>query len=242
MVGQGPHREGGEVSTEGERGEPRGPSPHKRHGPDPTQSPGSSVGGQSHLCAARMPRDTSGTRKTCAGASGPQQPTPHSWGARCAVQGRPLSPPHTGWVLLWGAPSLTPVSSPCSSQESTQQESRRSQGEAPARAWGAWRTSPQRGPTCRSQSAERKGCRPRPPTHGSSLSALRQPQTNSTKNSGAATSPKGTLPPAALVLTPQSPCTPLARRPGVERGSSPRCPLGVGSAPLSRCQASLGPC
>lgn len=38
-----------------------------------------------------------------------------------------------------------------------------------------------------------------PPKSSSSLSP--QPQTNSTKNSAAATSPKGTLPPAALVLS-----------------------------------------
>lgn len=33
-----------------------------------------------------------------------------------------------------------------------------------------------------------------------------QPQTNSTKNSAAVTSPKGTLPPAALVLSLSAPC------------------------------------
>lgn len=41
-----------------------------------------------------------------------------------------------------------------------------------------------------------------------------QPQTNSTKNSTAATSPKGTLPPAALVLSPSQLCSPALLHPG----------------------------
>ncbi|KAG8510586.1 Calcium/calmodulin-dependent protein kinase type II subunit beta [Galemys pyrenaicus] len=40
-----------------------------------------------------------------------------------------------------------------------------------------------------------------------------KPQTNSTKNSAAATSPKGTLPPAALVLSPSAPCFTALPRP-----------------------------
>lgn len=43
-----------------------------------------------------------------------------------------------------------------------------------------------------------------------SLSLLQTP-TNSTKNSAAATSPKGTLPPATLVLGPQPPSCPGTR-------------------------------
>lgn len=62
-----------------------------------------------------------------------------------------------------------------------------------------------------------------------------QPQTNSTKNSAAVTSPKGTLPPAALVLSPSAPCFrpsrtpatwwPPVQRPGVKVGSSPALSL-----------------
>uniref|UniRef100_A0A452RLA3 calcium/calmodulin-dependent protein kinase n=1 Tax=Ursus americanus TaxID=9643 RepID=A0A452RLA3_URSAM len=64
-----------------------------------------------------------------------------------------------------------------------------------------------------------KGCLPTPvpapaPSPPDLLFFSPQPQTNSTKNSAAATSPKGTLPPAALVLSPSAPCFPALLRPG----------------------------
>lgn len=64
-----------------------------------------------------------------------------------------------------------------------------------------------------------KGCLPPPapapaPSPPDLLFFSPQPQTNSTKNSAAATSPKGTLPPAALVLSPSAPCFPALLRPG----------------------------
>ena len=60
-----------------------------------------------------------------------------------------------------------------------------------------------------------------------------QPQTNSTKNSAAATSPKGTLPPAALVLNPSAP-TSWPSSP-VSRLCGGRCQEAWGKArPVSR--------
>uniref|UniRef100_A0A452RLU7 calcium/calmodulin-dependent protein kinase n=1 Tax=Ursus americanus TaxID=9643 RepID=A0A452RLU7_URSAM len=56
-----------------------------------------------------------------------------------------------------------------------------------------------------------------------------KPQTNSTKNSAAATSPKGTLPPAALVLSPSAPCFPALLRPDRPRGGREQGPAS--SAP-----------
>uniref|UniRef100_A0A452RLW4 calcium/calmodulin-dependent protein kinase n=1 Tax=Ursus americanus TaxID=9643 RepID=A0A452RLW4_URSAM len=65
-----------------------------------------------------------------------------------------------------------------------------------------------------------KGCLPTPvpapaPSPPDLLFFSPQPQTNSTKNSAAATSPKGTLPPAALVLSPSAPCFPALLPPRV---------------------------
>lgn len=131
-------------------------------------------------------------------------------------------------------PSLSmPASSQCSSQESTQQESGRSQGEAPAqREWGL-----QAGPPQAPAGRNRTGC-----DHRFSP----QPQTNSTKNSAAATSPKGTLPPAALVLNPPAPTflSPLpVRRPGarVRPGPQPASDTDAPTAPTAP-WAWAGPC
>lgn len=82
-----------------------------------------------------------------------------------------------------GAAPHGAFSSPRSSQEHAHQEGRRREGEAPQAPppTPGWALAPPLTP---------------------SVSPLQTP-TNSTKNSAAATSPKGTLPPATLVLGPQ---------------------------------------